>query len=297
MRRVQSQTWRRRRQRLTLVLVSGLSVFFVFSALFAGEPPDSANLETDKSALQPTKWVPRDTTQRGPNPVSLKVLERLNANSVEKWHVSWERFTGLPGIGGGVTKKEYPGDLAERAVAFVDDYKDFFLGIQDSQLLVNYTFEATRTRHDQGRTSIRVQSNYRGVMIWKGYASVMFSQVGKIESSRNYFKPIQLDNVTPGLSLAGIEETIRQAAAPDTLLKPSEFDMMFHNTAEPNPKARAVDELELVIFPSLPPRLVYAGYRCLRGVARHYIVDAHTGEILSAHASENIGKYRDPLPP
>jgi len=83
--------------------VAAASMFFVATGLLA-DPPDSV-----KPVLREGTFVMRDTTTHPPSPVSAKALERLNANSTEKWNVQWHRTTGLPGIGGGVTKKKYEG--------------------------------------------------------------------------------------------------------------------------------------------------------------------------------------------
>jgi len=70
---------------VVLMCLAAVSLFFVATGLLA-DPPDSA-----KPSLREGTFVMRDTTTHPPSPVSAKALERLNANSTEKWNVQWHR--------------------------------------------------------------------------------------------------------------------------------------------------------------------------------------------------------------
>ncbi len=262
------------RQVVTLLSITATAIFLIVTALFA-DSPDSI-----KKAGEDTP-KPTITTPVKPNPVSLKALERLQANSSKKWRVHWHEKTGLPGIGSGEIRRKYKGTPEEIAMAFMEDYKGLFLGVADSQLLACYTFEAALTQKDQIGTSIKAQCKFKGVNIWKSHATVIFSVDGNIEAVYNYLKPIALDNVMPSLSIPEVEEIIRQAAAPDSVLLPSEFGEWFRNSGMPAPDMGAADPLELVIYPGSPPRLVYLGFRYVDYEPYRYTIDAHTGEILA----------------
>jgi|GEM_PF-6416506 len=258
MQRTRSKYKSKWRQAAIFLTAGTMSIFLIGNALLA-EPSDST-----KSKLEEGIFVQVDTTHRPPNPVSLKALERLQANSMKKWNVQWDEKTGLPGIGSGKIEGKYKGNAEETAITFMSDYKGLFLGIADSQLLACYTFEATRAQKDrQIGASVKAQSKFKGVNIWKSHATVIFSLDGSIEAVYNFLKPIMLDDVTPTLSTAQATQIVQDAFSPDSV--------KFGD-----------DELELCILPWTPPRLAYIGF-CEIGIkTRRIILDAHTGEFISA---------------
>jgi len=94
-----------------------------------------------------------------------------------------------------------------------------------------------------------------------------------------------LENVAPSLTQADVEEIIRRAAAPEKVLKPSQIGEIWPHEETAKQIGTKYDEVELVIYPSSPPRLAYYMSRLI-GDLRWWriIVDAHTGQILSAKA-------------
>jgi hypothetical protein len=119
------------------------------------------------------------------------------------------------------------------------------------------------------------------VNVWKSHTTVVFSVDGHIEAVYNFLNPLALDDTKPSLSLSEIEEVIRQSAAPDSVLLPSEFSKRMRDSGIPVPEMTAADSLELVIYPSYPPRLANICFRYFNDRPHRIIVDAHTGEILS----------------
>jgi len=94
------------------------------------------------------------------------------------------------------------------------------------------------------------------------------------------------------LTRADVEVLIRQAAAPKEVVKPSEQRKTFPWSEVPVPEGSNPDTMELCILPSLPPRLVYTFVRFIDIEPHRYIVDAHTGEILSAYFMGVVDRFR-----
>jgi len=276
MRQVQEKRGGNRLRMLAVPVVVGTLVYSVVSVLWA-EPPDSV-----KPGLQEGTFVPRyrDTTTRKRSPVALAALERLNANSPKRWSVNWNKYTGVPETMGGSTNKKYPGDAAEAAAAFAEEYKELFFGFDDGQPIDNYSLKEDRIIPDKTYTSVVFRECYKGVSVYQASLAVWVSTEGRIIDVSNRMRITQLDNVSPSLTRAKADEIIRNAAAPDSV-------------------GQEGPELELCIYPSSPPRLAYSGFKVIRGATIGFVVDAHTGEFISVrplHVCDWPGVRRMAIP-
>ncbi|MFH2002117.1 MAG: hypothetical protein ABIK28_20760 [Planctomycetota bacterium] len=243
------------RQLAVLLTISGMAVLLVIASLYA-EPQDSA-----KSKLQEGIFVKADTTHRPPNQVSLKALERLQANSAEKWNVQWNEFTGLPKTMKGITKHAFRNEQGLDIKDLMKEYGCILLGISDTEIVANYSFSIVRETPIKGGKSIQLQGYFKGVKIWEGLATILVTEAGNVTRVQNYLWPIRLENLTPTLQKSAVEELISQTASPEFVENEG-------------------GEMELCIYASSPPRLAYAGFKKIGIWTWVVVVDANTGEFI-----------------
>jgi len=188
-------------------------------------------------------------------------LSKLNHESSVKWRVQWDNTRGLPKVLDGTVHVETSKGFEEAAIKFVEDHLDLLMGIQDKEEIADYSFSVGRVLEDRSRKSVQVQCYYKGIIVYKGVTTLIFSSSGRIEHIQNYLRPVSIENVTPSLSANSADQVIADAAAPDTV-------------------HAGGGEFELIIYPSKPARLAYTGFRTINKTPWRITLDANSGEFL-----------------
>jgi len=263
MRNPHTVCWSRWRHLAVLSAVFGWAILLAATALWAG------STKKDLARLPEGRFVPVDTTLRDPRPAAMAAFKRLERDSGRRWYIEWYNGWGLPKLMKGMTQKRYPGTPGEAALAFIEEYKQLWLGIEDQERLAQHTMRVFRTHEHREYTAVSIKQYYKGIEVGLGNVGVEILPDGRIREVQNTFKPVELEDIEPRLNPAEANEIIVHQAGADSLV--------------------VGEESRLIIYPASPPRLTYWSRIGLYPGRNPYgydvwsvTIDANTGEIISA---------------